>query len=376
MSEEILQPIIKWAGGKEKELKHILPLLPSSYANYYEPFVGGGSVFTALAVEKSYINDKSVELYSLYKCIKENNADFFAVLEEIVCSWDKLSVFIKKYSEYLISIYKNYSDNHLCDSWLKNKLFEFIELHSIEFSEMFSSVLNRDVENFIAEIKINSVRKIKRMRCIEFEKGKLSDIDIFKNVETSFKSAFYMYIRHLYNGRVNNEMSYPYETALFFFIMNYAYSGMFRYNNNGEFNVPYGGIGYNSKSLRKKLDYFKSSRLTRLFNGTVVANMDFEVFMDKYQPKEQDFVFLDPPYDTEFSTYTKNIFGKEDHIRLSKYLIEKCKAKWMLVIKQTDFILDLYKEKGLNINAFDKTYMVSFMNRNDRKTEHLIITNY
>ena len=48
----------------------------------------------------------------------------------------------------------------------------------------------------------------------------------------------------------------------------------------------------------------------------------------------------------------------------------------MLVIKNTDFISELYSNKGLHINSFDKTYMVSFKGRNNRDCEHLIITNY
>ena len=48
----------------------------------------------------------------------------------------------------------------------------------------------------------------------------------------------------------------------------------------------------------------------------------------------------------------------------------------MMIIKNTDFIFSLYNQKGLNINSFDKKYLVSFMNRNDKDVEHLIITNY
>ena len=48
----------------------------------------------------------------------------------------------------------------------------------------------------------------------------------------------------------------------------------------------------------------------------------------------------------------------------------------MMVIKATPYILSLYENKGLNIKQFDKTYTVSFMNRNDKKAEHLIIMNY
>ena len=48
----------------------------------------------------------------------------------------------------------------------------------------------------------------------------------------------------------------------------------------------------------------------------------------------------------------------------------------MMIIKNTDFIFELYNDKGLNIQSFEKTYLVSFMNRNDKNVEHLLITNY
>ena len=51
-----LQPIVKWAGGKEKELKYILPNIPS-FDRYIEPFVGGGSVFMAMKAKEYFIND-------------------------------------------------------------------------------------------------------------------------------------------------------------------------------------------------------------------------------------------------------------------------------------------------------------------------------
>ena len=86
-------------------------------------------------------------------------------------------------------------------------------------------------------------------------------------------------------------------------------------------------------------------------------------------------MFLDPPYDTEFSTYAGNEFGKKDQIRLRDYL-KNTKAKFMLIIKNTDFIYNLYNQDGFFIKSFDKKYLVSIKNRNDKDVEHLIITNY
>ncbi len=57
-------------------------------------------------------------------------------------------------------------------------------------------------------------------------------------------------------------------------------------------------------------------------------------------------------------------------------MTNECKSKWMLIIKHTDFIFGLYDKPGINIRTFDKEYLVSFMNRNNRKTTHLLITNY
>lgn len=48
----------------------------------------------------------------------------------------------------------------------------------------------------------------------------------------------------------------------------------------------------------------------------------------------------------------------------------------MMIIKNTDFIFALYDKPGIRIRTFDKEYLVSFMNRNDKKVTHLLITNY
>ena len=57
-------------------------------------------------------------------------------------------------------------------------------------------------------------------------------------------------------------------------------------------------------------------------------------------------------------------------------MINECRAKWMMIIKNTEFIYGLYNKDGINISMFDKEYLVSFMNRNDKKVTHLLITNY
>jgi DNA adenine methylase len=372
-----LYPILKWAGGKEQELKYIVPNLPEKFKNYYEPFVGGGAVYTALQADKYFVNDKSEELISLYRSI--TNGDrilFFKALDEIIHNWDLLTLVAKKNDVFFVETYKKYSSDKIEETKLKDILFEFILKHAEQFNGMFSSIFNFNIENFIKEIKINLIRKIKRMKQLEKEKYLLPDNDILDNIETALKSAFYMHFRHIYNNTAKYKIDSAFKSAIFLFIRNFAYSGMFRYNSNGDFNVPYGGIAYNNKNFSKKVEYLKTKELKSLLDSTVIENLDFEDFFNQYIPENNDFVFLDPPYDSEFSTYAKNEFTKKDQVRLANYLIKKCKGKWMMIIKNTDFIFELYKNKGLNIQSFDKKYLVSFMNRNDKDVEHLLITNY
>jgi DNA adenine methylase len=372
-----LYPILKWAGGKEQELKYIIPRLPENFSNYYEPFVGGGAVYTALQANEYFINDKSEELISLYRSItNEDRKVFFHATEEIIHNWDLLTFVTEKNADFFIKTYKSFSENQITETKLKDILFEFILKNAEQFNGMFSTIFNFNIENFIKEIKVNLVRKIKRMKELELLKSKLPDNDILDNIETALKSAFYMHFRHIYNNTEKYNIQSAFKSAIFLFIRNFAYSGMFRYNSNGDFNVPYGGIAYNRKNYSKKIDYLKTKELKSLLEKTKIENLDFEDFFNLHKPKKNDFIFLDPPYDSEFSTYAKNEFTRIDQERLANFMINKCDAKWMMIIKNTDFIFNLYDQKGLNINSFDKKYLVSFMNRNDKDVEHLIITNY
>ena len=372
---ESLYPFLKWAGGKEQELIHILPLIPA-FTNYYEPFIGGGAVFFSLRANKSFINDKSRELFNLYAMIARNDDKFFETLELLWEGWQKVSYTVDKNAIFLLNSYKTYSDGTFTDKELQAKLSEFIANQSLEFKAIFKTFFGEHVENFIAEIQRNLLSKTKRMKTLEEKKWKLPDSDVIDNLECALKSAYYMHLRYLYNNISKYKIADNHASAIFFFVRENAYASMFRYNSRGEFNVPYGGISYNRKDLARKITYMHSPELQSYLSSAIFENMDFEAFLRKHSPQQQDFIFLDPPYDSEFSTYAQNEFTMKDQERLANYLINHCLAKFMLVIKNTPTIHKLYNHPKLNLRAFDKKYLVSFQDRNDKNVEHLIITNY
>lgn len=368
-----LEPLLKYPGGKEQELPVILQNAPSNINRYFEPFVGGGAVYFNIKANEFYINDKSQDLINLYELIKTRNPQFNSVFGEFINCWRNLDEYTKSKFNELKKIYLKYYDGIFTKEELRIKTSLLLESEISFFKELNILKITNDHSIIEKEIQDGIFDKMIRMSVIERKMGRLSEEDLFNNIQTGVKGGYYMYLRFRFN---KNSLSIPYKTFLYLFIRNYTYSGMFRYNKKNEFNVPYGGIGYNTKNLIKKYNYYNSSEIKEHLNKTLIFNLDFEDFLIKNSPQDNDFIFLDPPYDTEFSAYSLNTFEKYDQIRLANCLINECKSKWMLVIKQTDFILSLYENKGLSINIFDKKYLVSFMNRNDKAVKHLMITNY
>ena len=376
---EEIKPFIKWAGGKEKELTYIKENLPKKIDRYIEPFVGGGAVYFNMNIKDSYINDKSEELINLYSCIKNNDLEFYNKINSIYKNWKLLEKIVQNNQDKLLGIYKKYCEEYNTNKNLKKEfsqtIYNFVENHSKEFNGALSAEFNFGTNNFIKEIEKNLISKMTRMHKIEIKRGKMLLNDILDNFECSFKSAFYMHLRYLYNEHENLNINTSFYEAIFYFIREYCYASMFRYNRDGKFNVPYGGISYNRKDFYKKINYISSKELHEYTKNTHIYNEDFEDFLKNIKPEKNDFIFIDPPYDTEFSTYAKNAFDKKDQIRLANTL-NNTKANIMIIIKNTDFIYDLYNSKGFNIKSFDKKYLVSFQNRNEKDVEHLIITNY
>lgn len=79
------KPFLKWAGGKTQILGRIFEHLPKVLRTYYEPFLGGGAVFFALAQERelsrAVINDCNVELMDCYRVIRDFPEDLMRQLD-------------------------------------------------------------------------------------------------------------------------------------------------------------------------------------------------------------------------------------------------------------------------------------------------------
>ena len=70
-SKKIINPILKWAGGKRQLIPELKKYIPTKFNKYVEPFFGGGALFFHLANNNSIINDNNPEIINLYKEISK-----------------------------------------------------------------------------------------------------------------------------------------------------------------------------------------------------------------------------------------------------------------------------------------------------------------
>ena len=72
MQNKLVQPVLKWAGGKRQLLPEIIKYMPSKgIKTYYEPFLGGGAVLLHTQPKKAIVNDTNSQLINVYSIIRD-----------------------------------------------------------------------------------------------------------------------------------------------------------------------------------------------------------------------------------------------------------------------------------------------------------------
>ena len=210
---------------------------------------------------------------------------------------------------------------------------------------------------------INDVHKELIDFYTEIKKGNIDDIYNFMK-ETPNNEETYYKIRD--TMKINNSLD---SAKRFYYQRKTCFRGMLRYNKYGKFNIPFGRY--------KTCNYedLKNKEYENLLKNTEIHNWDFEEIFNKYND-ENNFMFLDPPYDSEFTDYGYCSFGKKEHEKLAECL-KKTKNKWLMVIGKTPFIEKLYD--GYIVEEYDKKYRFKLHSGrvgNEINTKHLIIKNY
>ncbi|MEP6568562.1 MAG: Dam family site-specific DNA-(adenine-N6)-methyltransferase [Acidobacteriota bacterium] len=151
------------------------------------------------------------------------------------------------------------------------------------------------------------------------------------------EKSFYNH-RERFNNLIRNGEQLSAEAAqLFYYLNRTCFNGLCRFNQSGEFNVPFG----KHKSIAYAQDF---SRFRLVLKHWVFTCSD----LDKLTTKPQDFIYADPPYDVEFTTYNAGGFSWDDQVRTALGLAAHS-GPVVLSNQATPRIIELYKKLGFRI---------------------------
>lgn len=101
LTTDLCAPVLKWVGGKTQIITTIMELFPRKINNYYEPFLGGGSVLLALlslvkmgkiVVEGCiYASDVNPYLIALYKNIQKKPNEIIHETQQLVNMYNQIT---------------------------------------------------------------------------------------------------------------------------------------------------------------------------------------------------------------------------------------------------------------------------------------------
>ena len=91
MNKKIIRSPLFYVGDKYKLVPQLLNLFPKEINDFYEPFMGGGSVFLNIKAEKYYLNDTDSNLISIHRYLLENSKNpskFFNDVKNIIYKYN------------------------------------------------------------------------------------------------------------------------------------------------------------------------------------------------------------------------------------------------------------------------------------------------
>lgn len=191
------------------------------------------------------------------------------------------------------------------------------------------------------------------------------------------EEGFYYELRNIDREQEKyDKLSEIEKAARVIFLNKTCYNGLYRVNNAGEFNSPFGKYKnpniVNAPVLRAVSAYFNSSEIT-------FSTADFELVLE--QVRRGTFVYLDPPYDpvsdtSSFTGYSKGGFSREQQIQLRECCdrLNARGVKFMLSNSATDFIREQYSNYHITIVQAKRAINSVASKRGD--VDEVIITNY
>ena len=198
---------------------------------------------------------------------------------------------------------------------------------------------------------------------------------LLNSYEVNHSEEFYYELRNKdRNKKTYNRLSDYTKAARTIYLNKACFNGLYRVNSKNEFNVPFG--------KKSKVNTYDGGNLITVsnyltMNDIKIMSVDFEECVK--DAKKGDFVYFDPPYDSDtstFNSYTEDGFGKEEQRRLARVFkeLDEKGVYVMLSNHNTCLVKELYA--GYNINVIEAKRNINSKGDKRGNVEELIITNF
>ena len=167
-------------------------------------------------------------------------------------------------------------------------------------------------------------------------------------IEMRYDEKLFYSHRARFNQLITNGGAGSSEAAqLFYYLNRTCYNGLCRFNQRGQFNVPFGQY----KAVNYSTDFLAYRKVLRNWK---FKNVDLK----KLELERDDFVYADPPYDVEFTTYSAGGFAWDDQERTAEHLARH-RGPVLLSNQATSRIVRLYRQLGYRLKFLDGPRRIS-----------------
>lgn len=165
----------------------------------------------------------------------------------------------------------------------------------------------------------------------------------FDHSETAYYKARNRFNTLLRKGKADSAEA----AGLFYYLNRTGYNGLCRFNSSGSFNVPFG----RHPLIKYKPDFLE---YVPVFASWTFSNHHFS----KLELDDDDFVYADPPYDVEFTKYSKDGFSWDEQVATAEWL-SRHRGPVVLSNQATKRIIDEYTRLGFRLLTLDAPRKIS-----------------
>lgn len=239
--------------------------------------------------------------------------------------------------------------------WLAPQIAKFYESYrSFRLVEPFVGGMGIALSLMPERALLNDINQHLINFYLQIKKGLKIDFPLENNSDT-----YYRYRKHFNDLIRQGKADSGEAAALFYYLNRTGFNGLCRFNKKGEFNVPFGRY--------KKINYQRNfDAYTEALSSWEFRHGDFEAL----PLAQDDFVYADPPYDVEFTSYSAGGFSWRDQVRLAEWLARHS-GPVVASNLATPRILDLYGSLGFEVEVIKAPRRISSNGNRDDALEML-----